>query len=132
VVAALTPERATARVQAWFEDHGRENLLISDWVVSEVSSALAFKLRAGSLDLSLRAEALGAFARMIEDKLVVLPVATPHFHAAARLADRHELGLRAPDTLHLAVCADHGATLVTLDRRLLDAAPHVGVAAESP
>jgi predicted nucleic acid-binding protein len=132
VVTALTPEPATARVQAWFEDHGGESLLVSDWVVSEVSSALAFKLRAGSLDLSLRAAALGAFARMIEDVLVVLPVGTPHFQAAAKFADRHELGLRAPDALHLAVCADHGATLVTLDRRLLAAAPHLGVAVEEP
>jgi predicted nucleic acid-binding protein len=132
VVTALTPEPATARVQAWFENRAGEGLSISDWVTSEVSSALAFKLRTGSLDLPLRAAALAAFARMVEDVLVVLPVAAPHFQAAARFADRHELGLRAPDALHLAVCADHGATLVTLDHRLLAAAPILGVTAESP
>jgi len=132
VVTALTAEPATARVQDWFGNHTGEGLCISDWVVSEMSSALAFKLRAGSLDLPLRAAALGAFAQMVEDALVVLPVATPHFQAAARFADRHELGLRAPDALHLAVCADHGATLVTLDGRLLAAAPQLGVAAQEP
>jgi predicted nucleic acid-binding protein len=38
------------------------------------------------------------------------------------------LGLRAGDALHLAVCAEHGATLCTLDQRLAEAAPSVGVA----
>ena len=40
---------------------------------------------------------------------------------------RHAIGLRAGDALHLAICADHGATLCTLDRRLGDAGPLVGV-----
>jgi hypothetical protein len=35
--------------------------------------------------------------------------------------------LRAGDALHLAICADHGATLCTLDRRLGDAASALGV-----
>ena len=34
---------------------------------------------------------------------------------------------RAADALHLAICADHGATLCTLDRRLADAGPALGV-----
>ena len=36
-------------------------------------------------------------------------------------------GLRAGDALHLAICADHGATLCTLDRRLSEAGPALGV-----
>jgi uncharacterized protein len=35
--------------------------------------------------------------------------------------------LRAGDTLHFAICADHGATLCTLDRRLSDAGSALGV-----
>jgi len=34
---------------------------------------------------------------------------------------------RAADALHLAICADHGATLCTLDRRLSEAGPALGV-----
>jgi len=55
--------------------------------------------------------------------------------AAARLADRHEVGLRAGDALPLAVCAvcaDHGAGLSTLDRRLAGAARDLGVETEIP
>jgi len=50
-----------------------------------------------------------------------------HFRTAARFADQHGLRLRAGDALHLAVCADHGATLCTLDRRLGDAGSVLGV-----
>jgi uncharacterized protein len=49
------------------------------------------------------------------------------FRTAARFADQHALGLRAGDALHLAICADHGATLCTLDRRLSEAGPALGV-----
>jgi len=37
------------------------------------------------------------------------------------------LALRAGDALHLAICADHGATLCTLDRRLSEAGSTLGV-----
>ena len=37
--------------------------------------------------------------------------------------------MRAGDALHLAICADHGATLCTLDRRLAEAGPALGVKA---
>jgi len=43
------------------------------------------------------------------------------------MADQSQLNLRAGDALHPAVCANHGARLCTLDRRLGEAAPRVGV-----
>jgi predicted nucleic acid-binding protein len=49
------------------------------------------------------------------------------FRTAARFADQHALGLRAGDALHLAICADHGATLCTRGRRLSEAGPALGV-----
>ena len=46
---------------------------------------------------------------------------------AARFADQYALGLRAGDALHLAICADRGAIICTLDRRLAEAALALGV-----
>ena len=115
---------------AWLRGHGAAALLISDWVATEVSSALSLKLRAGALDLPQRAAALAAFHRMASETLVVLPMFSPHFQAAARYADRHDLALRSGDALHLAICAANGATLVTLDRRFAEAALQLGVAVE--
>jgi len=55
-------------------------------------------------------------------------VAREDFRAAARFCDQSELNLRAGDALHLAICANHGASLCTLDRRLAEAAPARGAA----
>ncbi len=41
--------------------------------------------------------------------------------------DQQGLGLRAGDALHLAVAAEHGATLWTLDVRMAEAGPVLGV-----
>jgi hypothetical protein len=46
-------------------------------------------------------------------------------------ARRFDLRLRAPDALHLAI-ARPDATLVTLDRRLAEAARELGVSVEDP
>ena len=45
---------------------------------------------------------------------------------------RFDLGLRAPDALHLAVARRLDAILVTLDRRLATAAHELGVAVDRP
>jgi predicted nucleic acid-binding protein len=68
-----------------------------------------------------------AFARLVEESFTLLAISGLQFHTAARFADRYELGLRAGDALHLAICADHGATLCTLDRTLTEAGPALGV-----
>lgn len=104
--------------------------MISDWVVAEVSSALALKVRTGVLDPPERNAALAVFHSQVERSLTVLPVVGAHFRAAARYADRHELNVRGGDALHLAIAAAHGAILITLDRRLCAAGLALGVAAE--
>jgi predicted nucleic acid-binding protein len=129
LVAALTNEAATERVQDWLAAHSLELLAISDWVITEFSSALSIKLRTGQLEMQHRAGALAAFTRLSADSFAVLPVTREQFRTAAGLADRHGIGLRAGDALHLAICADHGATMCTLDRRLHDDALLVGVQA---
>ena len=65
--------------------------------------------------------------RLAADSFTVMAVSRSQFRAAARLADQHALGLRAGDALHLAICADQGATLCTLNRRLSDAGSALGV-----
>jgi predicted nucleic acid-binding protein len=45
---------------------------------------------------------------------------------------RFDLGLRAPDALHLAIARRLDATLVTLDRRLATAARELSVAVDEP
>ena len=127
LVAALTNEAETERMQAWLAAQQAGELAISDWVMTEFSAALSIKLRTGQLQPAHRADALAMFTQLATESFRHLAVNGLQFRTAARFADQYTLGLRAGDALHLAICADHGATLCTLDRRLGEAGAKLGV-----
>jgi len=70
---------------------------------------------------------LSLFAEFCAHRATVLAVEHGPFRSAAGFADVFDWGIRAGDALHLAIAFDHGATLCTLDRRLGDAGPPLGV-----
>lgn len=129
LVAALTPERRTAEVQRWLAKQKPDDLVISDWTVTEFSAALSMKVRSRQLDLESRSDALALFTRLARETFSVLPVAREDFREASRLADLHESGLRAGDALHLGVVANHGERLVSLDRVQVEVAVAAGISA---
>lgn len=127
LVAALTNEPRTAGIQEWLATQPPEQLVISDWVITGFSGALSLKVRKGHLTPTHRADALAVFTSLAEASFLVLPVSRLEFRTAARFADQHVTGLRSGDALHLAVVADHGLQLNTLDRGLAHAAETLGI-----
>jgi predicted nucleic acid-binding protein len=126
IVAALTKEPRSEAVLAWI-DTTAETLAISEWGMTEVSSALSIKVRSGKLTPSEQGSTLTAFNRLISESFELLPFAAPMFRAASRMADQHALRLRAGDALHLALCAHHHVPLCTLDGDQASAASALGI-----
>jgi predicted nucleic acid-binding protein len=111
---------------------GDRELLISDFAAAEVASALSRLVRMARLSDA------DATARLADFDAWRAAMSSPAEIGAAdvRLASvyvrRFDLGLRAPDALHLAIARRLDATLITLDRRLAAAALEMDVAAIVP
>src|SRR5712671_4267925 len=58
LVAVLTNEAETGRMQHWLGQQPVDDLAVSDWVATEFSSALSIKLRTGQIGAAHRADAL--------------------------------------------------------------------------
>ncbi|MCE3290313.1 MAG: twitching motility protein PilT [Caulobacter sp.] len=127
IVSLITNEAHTPDARGWLSNHLTDELAISLWVTTEVSSALSMKLRTGQIDAAERGQAASAYAALVAGSLLNLPISTTAFTVAARYSDREDLGLRGPDALHLAIAAEHGAELCTMDRPLARAALALGL-----
>jgi uncharacterized protein len=127
LISSMTNEPSTVNTQAWLLQQDASLLTISDWVETEFSSALSIKLRTGQLTPVHRGAALAQFAQLAANTFTTLPIDASAYPTAARFCDQSHLNLRAGDALHLAICANHGATICTLDQNMAQAAPQVGV-----
>lgn len=130
LVAALAQEPGSEAIFRWLEGCDPGTLFISDWTITEFSSAIALKFRAGHLDAEERADVLAAWATLRKTSLTTLTVGSAHFTTAAIYAERADLGLRAGDALHLAIAAANGCAIATLDEVQGNAAVELGIPRE--
>lgn len=127
VVAMLTRELHSDRVDHWLADHLQTEIACSDWVTTEFSAALSAKVRSGSLSEQLRTEALQVYGEFQISSVHRVDVKRRHLEQAARLADQSAAGLRGGDALHAAIAADIEAKLCTLDKRFAQACSMLGI-----
>jgi predicted nucleic acid-binding protein len=126
VVSLIAAEPSTSAAQQWLGEQGEEELVISDWVVTEASSALSMIQRVTGLDEQARSRAERNLQALTAAVLGNVPVTRQAFRTAATTAGRADLSLRAGDALHLAVAAEHGARVATRDARQAEAGNRLG------
>ena len=126
LVAALASEAATSRAQEAINE--ATTIAVSEWSLTEFAAAFSIKLRMRTVSETDRATARRRLQRYIAQNFELLPVNGSHFRQATAFADDHQSNLRAGDALHLAIAAEIGATVWTLDQRMAAAGPLVGVA----
>lgn len=109
-----------------------QELLISDFAAAEVASALSRLVRMSLLTDADAAARLADFDAWRAAMSLPADIGASDARLAYIYVRRFDLGLRAPDALHLAIARRLDATLVTLDRRLATAAREMGIAVELP
>lgn len=129
LIKLYLPEPGSADLEALLID--RRDLVVSDLVITEFTSALGRRKRAGDLP----SETAGDLYRTLLDDAIsngyyLRPTSSPEIH---RIAERLLLSvgseLRAADALHLGLAtANEARSIATFDRRLRHAAPGMGLA----
>lgn len=127
LVSALSNEGRSEQVRAWLDTVAAGDLCVSDWTVTEFSSAIAAKVRFGSLPAERKPAVMTQWHTMLAHELTREAVSRDAFELAARFCAMSGSGLRAGDALHLTVASLGGHTLATLDARMREAAGAVGV-----
>lgn len=105
--------------------------MVSGWVDTEVSGALARKRRMGLLTTEREAEARALWRVAQASLLQTVMISAADFGVAAQLCARRELNLRGADALHLAIVQRESFMLATFDHGMAEAARQIGITVEA-
>ena len=108
-VPLFVPEPSSTAVDVWIESCA-DPLVSSGWIVTEFSSALSLKVRRGELTAKQATAAWKEFGDFCQSGLRLLPVSRKAFDEAAQMVRDAPSGLRAGDSLHLAMAIEAGAS----------------------
>jgi uncharacterized protein len=125
----LVKEPASGVVDAFMSNFQQE-LWVSDFAAAEVASALSRLVHTGSLQAIDATACLSDFDAWRAAMTFAVDLQASDARLAYIYVRRFDLGLRAPDALHLAVARRLDVALVTLDPRMAAAARELGIAAE--
>ena len=131
LLPTLIKEQASAAVDAYVLAAAQE-FLVSDFAIAEVASGLSRLVRMGLLGSAEATAHLNDFDAWRAAESSPVDVHAADVRLAYVYVRRFDLMLRAPDALHLAIARRIDTTLVTLDRRLANAASELGIAVEMP
>lgn len=127
LVTVVVHESETAQARQWLAAAPVGHPFVSPWVLTEFASALSVLQRSLSLDSAGRLQAEAALLTLLADVLTVVPLHTGAFERSQAMCAQHELGLRAPDALHLACAEALDAVLCTRDAVQARAGANFGI-----
>ncbi len=131
ILPLLVDEKSSEVVDA-FLNGSPDDMSVSDFASAEVSSAVSRLVRMGIVDAAAGDAILTDFDIWRATMTTTPPMAATDARLAEVFVRRFEMMLRAPDALHVAMCRRLDLTLVTLDRRLANAARALGLRVEVP
>lgn len=125
----LIDDAHSERVDAWL---GRAEAppVVSDWGLTEFSSALALRARTGRLAPEDRTAAEAALDAWMTRGATILNLVPRDFDLARNLIRLDRTVLKASDALHLAAALRLGQGFASLDKALARAAEDLGLAVE--
>lgn len=131
LVSLLLEEPSSPVVDAWIRASDTR-LLVSDLAAAEVSSAVSRAVRTGRETASGAERRLRDFDTWRTTLSFGVEIRSDDIRTADRFVRRFDLKLRTPDAIHAATALRIGATLITLDNRLMLAASALGVEVRKP
>lgn len=127
LIPAFILESTSESVLAWIESSG-ERLIISEWGVTEFSSAAAIKVRTGQIRSAVAKQAKERFLSFAREHCAIAVPQRAEFRRAADLAGDPKLKLRAGDALHLAIAeASNVQGILCLDEMMCSGARAIGI-----
>ena len=127
LVPAFIREPKSEAVLAWIEASG-ESLVVSEWSITEFSSAAAIKVRTGKIASAMAKQARTRFLDFVQEHCSIAVPQRAEFRRAAELAGDGNLKLRAGDALHLAIAeASRVQRILCLDEAMTAGAKKLGL-----
>ena len=124
----FVPEPASAEITALLGGSPKP-LIVTEFAAGEFAAALSRLVRTNRLSEHTARASLVDFDSWRIGYCLSPPHAAVDILVAATFVRRFDLKLLLPDAIHAATCQRLGATLITFDRRLADAATALGIAA---
>jgi predicted nucleic acid-binding protein len=127
LVPAFIREPRSDAVLGWLETSG-QRLVVSEWSITEFSSAAAIKVRTGEITPALAKQARTRFLEFAENHCSIAVPQRAEFRRAAEFASESNLKLRAGDALHLAIAeASKVVGILCIDETMATSAKTMGL-----
>lgn len=118
VLVALIGAEPATMAAARFVNQAGKALVVSEFAIGEVSSAISRLFRMGRLEMDQGREKLAAFDEWAATATQIVATGEREIRLATQLVRQFGLGIRMPDAIHIATVQARGYMLATRDSHM--------------